>query len=162
MPTPLTGDIQVSTVGVPTKCTFSSAGADTFYRGSIVYADTAGGVQTVPEAGDRAVGISVKKQVTTGAGQEVEVYTEGLFWVPIGTDVAAADEGDFLMIDADVDLCDNFALTYSAADCATGVAENDIVIGQILRVKTSTMLIAIEPGITTGRLVPATVTNMKI
>lgn len=153
----LTGDINCTTLGTPDKATFSANGADTFHRGAIVWIDTGGGVQSVPAAGDRVLGISCRKQVTTAAGQEVEVYVEGEFWVPVGANITASDEGDYLMADADGTFTDNFSDTVSATDIT--IAENDAVVGQILRMKTGVMLVSITPGIT-GRLVPLLATNM--
>lgn len=148
----LTGDVYVTTIGAADRAGFSANGADTFYKGALVFIDTNGGVQSVPAAGDRCLGVSAFKQVTTVAGQEIEVFFEGLFWVPLGSGITAADEGDYLMMTAAGTLSDNFADTVSATDVPIDV--NDLIIGQIVRVKAASMLIGIEPGFT-GRLIPA-------
>lgn len=152
----LAGDINVSTIGSPVKATFSCNAALTFYRGALVYIDTGGGVQILPAAGDRCVGISPKKQVTTAAGQEVEVYVKGLFWLPLGDSIAVTDEGDLLVMDLGSVQSDDIGVSESAGHAT--LATTDIIIGQILRVKTAAMLVAITPGIT-GRIAAGTATN---
>lgn len=143
----LAADINVSSLGTPLKAEFSCNAADTHYQGSIVYVDTAGGAQVTAAAGDRVVGISTTKQVTTAAGQLIEVYINGLFWVPLGTNIAAADEGERLVSDGPTN-SDNFADMVAAGDIT--LAANDACVGRIIRVTATQMLIAIGPD--TGQL----------
>ena len=123
----LAADIIVHTIGTPIKISLSANAADTYYKGAMVFIDADGGCQVVPEAGDRFVGLSCKNQVVTAAAQEVEVYCWGLFWVPVGTDIAAADEGELLIQDIDATQSDNIADCVSATDATE--AENDQIIG---------------------------------
>jgi hypothetical protein len=157
--TPLAADVLCSSYGVPIKVGLSANGADTFYRGALVHVDTGGGVQSVPAAGDRCIGISPEKQVTKTAGDTVQVIVDGLVWLPIGSGISVADEGDFLVMDISAQLTDNPTECKALADITP--VQNDCVIGQILKVETSRMLIAIIPGIT-GRIMAATATNLWV
>lgn len=153
----LAADVNYSSIGQPDKVSFSANGADVFYAGAIVYSDTGGGVQVVPAAGDRAVGVCAKQVTTTAAGDEVEVYVDGIFWVPVGSGITAADEGSIVIHDISASQTDNWADCISLEDAT--LAANDIFIGQIMRVTATQMLVAIKPGIT-GRLAAATATNL--
>jgi hypothetical protein len=138
----LAADANASTVGAVRTQGFSCNAADTFYRGSLVYIDTAGGVQVTFATGDIALGYSPKQQVTTAAAQEVEVVTEGFMWLPVGTNVAAADEGDWLINDGPTNT-DNPGDLVTAGDIT--LASGDMICGRILRVTSSQMLIYIGP-----------------
>lgn len=152
----LAADINVSTVGMPVKASFSANAVDIHYRGALIFIDTGGGAQAVPAAGDRFVGISPMRQDITAIGQELEAYIKGNFWFPLGDSVAADDEGDLLVLDMGSVQSDNIADCESAGNAT--LATTDIIIGQILRVKSAAMLVAIVPGIA-GRIAAATATN---
>lgn len=150
----LAADINVAAVGVPRIAGgFSANAADTYFKGSIVWIDTGGGVQVTAAAGDRVLGVSTKNQVIAAVGDPVEVAVDGLFWfysVPSG--IAAADEGAFLLFDADGTLSDNIADTDSTE--AITEAANDCIVGRLLKVETGRMLVHI--GNRTGALYDAT------
>jgi len=140
----LAADVNFRTYGACNKFTFSGNVADIHYAGAIVYTDTAGGVQAVPAAGDYFCGISTKNQTVVTAGDPVEAYIDGIFLLPVGANIAAADEGDLLIYDiSGATASDNWADMVSNLD-VTGAA-NDIVIGRILRVTTEGMWIKLEP-----------------
>ena len=154
----LAADANLSTVGDVITLPFSANAADTFYRGSIVYTDAAGGVQvTYASTVDRALGISPKTQTAAGAGSIVEVIVFGAIWLPIGSGIAAADEGDRLMVDISATSSDNPADCVSMTDMTE--ATGDMILGQILRVTTAQMLVFLSPGFT-GRALVATTTNL--
>jgi len=142
----LAADVNISAVGDTRNTQFSANGADTYFKGAIVYSDTGGGLQALPAAGDRCVGVIPYKQVVTAASDEVEVIVEGLVWMPLGTNITAADEGDILCCDISGTLSDNPADMVSAIDIT--IAENDIAVGRILRVTSTRMLIGLTPGLT--------------
>lgn len=116
---------------------FVANATDIYYRGAIVFNDTGGGAQVTAAAGDQALGISPKYQSVT-AGDLVEVIIGGFVWLPVGTNVSAADEGKLAKLPA-AGLTDNPGDAVSQGDVA--MAANDIVIGRIMRVTTSRMLI---------------------
>ena len=157
----LTADANFSSIGTPLKAPFSCNAADTFYQGAIVFTDAGGGVQVTHAATlDRVLGISPKQQVTTAAADIVEVYVKGTFWVPVGSNISAADEGDMLMLDASETSTDDFADTVAMMDTGTYTAAiHDSVVGQILRVTSTQMLIHLLPGFT-GRALVTTTTNI--
>lgn len=146
----LSANINCSFIGSPTCAYFSANAADTYYKGSIVYIDTAGGVQLTAAAGDRPVGISTKEQ-TVSAGDKVEVMIDGYAWLPLGSGVAAADEGELLVNDGATN-SDNVADMKAAGDITP--AANDSVVGVIKKVETARMLVQIGPR--TGDLYVAT------
>jgi hypothetical protein len=153
----LTGDAAYcSSVGDTTEVGFSANAADTYYKGALVFIDTGGGVQVVPAAGDMCIGISPSQQVIAAASDEVQVLVRGLVWLPVGSGIAAADEGDMLIMDISATQSDNPADCISAGD-ATGLAANDIAIGRILRATSTKMLIHIGDG--TGEIYNATIGN---
>ena len=145
----LAADINVSTFGTPTKLSFSANVADTYFKGAVVFIDDAGGVQVVPAAGDRCAGIASKNQVIATAADEVEVYVDGYFEMPLGTNIAAADEGNFIGLDIGTTQSDNIAdfvsLEIAADDVA--IAVNDCVLGRIIRVKAASMIVCIHPAL---------------
>ena len=145
----LAADANASIVGVPTIITFKANAADTYFKGSIVYADTAGGCQVTAAAGDRVLGISPKKQVVA-LGDEVAVLVEGWVWLPVGTNIAAEDENDVLVNDGPTDT-DNPADMVSHDDIT--LAANDAAVGVIKRVTSTQMLVRI--GEMTGRIAVA-------
>lgn len=145
----LAADVNCSAVGKTCNLQLSANGADTFYRGAIVFSDaTNGGVQAVPAAGDRAVGVIPYQQTTTASGDEVEVIVEGFVWLPVGTNITAADEGNVLTLDIGTTQSDNPADFESAEDLT--LAANDVAAGRIIRVTSTQMLVYIGPGVTGG------------
>jgi len=139
----LATDVNFRTYGACNKFTFSGNVADIHYAGALLFTDTGGGVQAVPAAGDYFAGIVSKQQTVVTAGDPVEAYVDGIFLLPTGTNIAAADEGDLAVIDISGTLSDNPADLVSNLD-VTGAA-NDIVIGRILRVTTEGMWVKLEP-----------------
>ena len=137
----LAADAYCETVGNYRSQKYSANAADTYYRGSLVYTDSAGGAQLTYAAGDIALGYSPKKQVMAASG-EVEVITEGYLWLPIGTNIDANDEGDWLINDGPTST-DNPADLESAGDLT--LASGDMICGRIMRCTTSHMLIYINP-----------------
>jgi hypothetical protein len=143
----LSADIQMSTIeNTIVSIKMSANAADTYYKGSVVFIDEAGGVQLTAAgtSADVPLGISPKNQVIAAAGDMVEVIVQGMVWVPVGTNIAAADEGRLAV-------CDNDALTDNPADLiswADAVAANDMVFGRILRVSGTQMLLGFGPPLT--------------
>ena len=126
---------------------FSANSADIFYRGAVVFIDTAGGVQCLPEKGDRALGVIPYQQTTTAAGDEIEVIVQGNIWMPLGAGpIAVTDEGDILIVDEGTTLSDNVDDMPSAI--VTTLEADDIAVGRIMRVKSDKMLIGISPALT--------------
>lgn len=144
----LAADVNCRAVGKTTTVQLSANAADTFYRGGIAFIDTGGGVQATWAAGDRVAGVIPYQQTTTASGENVVVMVEGLVWLPVGSNIGAADEGDILIINANGTTTDNPADTESATD-ATAVA-GDALVGRILRVTSTEMLIHISPALTGG------------
>ena len=142
----LAADINISAVGNTRNTQFSANGADTYYKGAVVFIDTGGGLQALPAAGDRCAGVIPYQQTVTAASDEVEVIVEGLVWMPLGLNITAANEGGILFVNMDGTLSDNVADMPSAIDIT--IAENDIAIGRILRVTSTRMLIGLTPGLT--------------
>ncbi len=119
---------QYGTNGV--KLTGPASGALTFYKGSFVYGIAAGKLANAGQAsGDRIVGISTKKQVTTAADQPVEYMVGGTYQFPAMTAVTAADTGANLVMKV-ATLSDNPADCTSQEDAAA--ANSDIYIGRIV------------------------------
>ncbi len=129
----LAANIDVSWVGNPNKLTFAATAADTYYCGSLVFIiKGTGKVQPLAAANYNFAGICVEKQTIAAADDPVEVFVDGIFLLPIGSAISAADEGDLLIMDASGTLSDNPADLVSNLD-ATGVA-TDVVVGRVLRV----------------------------
>lgn len=141
----LAADLNVSAVGVNICVPMSANAADTFYKGAVVFIDASGGVQVTWSAGDRPIGISPKQQITTAAGDLVEVCVFGVFWVPAITGIAAADEGNTLIFDTNAPPTDNI----DDADSSEGITEaaGDMRVGRVLRYTASRTLVMIG-GIT--------------
>lgn len=118
----------------PTKIPVPAIGADTFYKGALVFTDgTNGKAQAVPASGDMFIGICAEQVVAAAADDIVEVYCDGVWLLPYTTPVQA-DVGGMCKVDMGGTLSDNIA------DClgpATAAAANDIAIGVILAVGTS-------------------------
>ena len=148
----LAADAQCAASGKYGSGPYSANGADVFYKGAIAFCDTGGGLQVVPAAGDRVIGIIPYQQTITAAAQLVEVATSGMFWLPLGTNIAAADEGELLVLDIGSTQSDNPADFVAAADIT--LAANDAAVGVIKRVTATQMLI--ELGTHTGRIYDAT------
>lgn len=124
----------ISVVGGACIVPMVANATDVYYAGAIVYIDDAGGAQvTTTIAADTAAGICPNYQSVT-AGDEVEVLIEGALWIPTPTGIAAADEGHWLCIDAT-------GATDNLDDCDSSegltLADNDMIVGKILRVDSS-------------------------
>lgn len=137
----LAADTYCETVGPVRIQKYYNNAADTIYRGALVYHDSAGGAQVTYAAGDVALGYSPKKQ-TLAVGDEMEVITEGFLWLPLGTNIAAADEGDWLINDGPTST-DNPGDLVSAGDIT--LASGDMICGKIQRATSTHMLIYINP-----------------
>lgn len=148
---PLAAGVQCAASGKYASGPYSCNGADVFYAGAIVFVDTAGGMQAVPAAGDRVLGVIPYTQTTTAAGQLVEVTTKGDVWLPLGTAIAAADEGELLILDIGTTQSDNPADFVAAGD--TVLAANDAAVGRIKRVTSTQMQISL--GELTGAIYDA-------
>ena len=135
---------------------FSANAADTFYRGAVVFVDTAGGVQVTAAAGDRCKGVVLKQQVIAAVGDQVEVMIRGIVAFPAKAAVVAADEGSNMLLDASATLTDNIADACFDSNEALTEAANDTVLGRIERVTSSQMFIHL--GSQTGGLFDATTT----
>lgn len=138
----LTGDINISEVGPVVTVPLSANAADVYYKGAVVYIDTAGGAQVTFGTADRPIGISPKQQ-NPAIGDEVQVIVWGVMWVPAITGVAALDEGERLVgTGAMTDNIDDY-------DSGSGVtvAANDICLGRILRFTTTRTLIFVNGGL---------------
>lgn len=145
----LANDINISTYGTAViTVPLSANAADTYYRGAVVWTDTGGGCQVTAAAGDRVAGICPYQQVIATAGDPVEVIIFGCVVFPSITGVAAADEGNNLIFDADGTLSDNI----DDADSTEGTTEaaNDACVGRIYRVTSSNVYVLI--GGMTGSL----------
>ena len=120
------------------------SGADTFYRGAVVYLDAATcTVQVVPASGDIILGICTKTQTTTAANELVEVVTAGAVWLPLGTGVAADNAGDLVCQDITATQSDNPA-DFIPLDDLTPAA-GDTAIGPLLGLTATQMLVRITP-----------------
>jgi hypothetical protein len=142
----LSADLNVETVGNIETFTFSANAADTFYRGAVVWVDTGGGAQATAAAGDVPVGICLKNQVIAAAGDPVEVCIRGLVGLP--TALAVTDEGGRIGYDVGTAITDNVADAVMLSGIT--LADNDVVLGKLLRVWNSKGYIQI--GSTTGSI----------
>jgi len=131
----LTADVDIPHLGTPTKITVNAvAGGDTFYKGSLVFADaTLGLAQLVPAINDSFIGICAE-QTVAAAGDPVPIYVDGV-WALAFTGVAAADVGSAIVVNIDGTPSDNEADLASAED-ATVVA-GDILIGKCVGINTA-------------------------
>jgi len=134
-------------LGSPTKFVFSAnVAGDVHYAGALLFIDTAGGAQAVPATGDMFVGIVTKQQTPAAIGDPIEAFIDGVFLLPTGASITAADEGDILCLDlSDALYSDNPADLESNLDITS--AAGDIKIGRIIRVTTEGMWVKLEPGL---------------
>jgi len=124
----LTADVDIPHLGTPTKLSVKCVGADTFFKGALVFADgTNGKAQAVPAATDSFLGICAENTVTTAADELVPIYLDGV-WALAFTGVAEVDVGQTVVVDMTGTLSDNETDLVSAAD-ATIVA-GDILVGK--------------------------------
>lgn len=140
----LAANAYVSTKGPISVSKFKANAADEYFAGAIVYADTAGGCQVTAAAGDRVLGIC-RKYHNASAGDEIEVITRGTVVLPIGTNIAAADEGEILVNDGPTST-DNPGDLVAGGDIT--LATNDAAVGRIKRVTTSRMEVELGGGLT--------------
>jgi predicted RecA/RadA family phage recombinase len=139
----LAADINVNYRGNPTKFDFLCTAADIYYAGALVFIiKGTGKVQPLAAANYNFAGICCKQVTTTAAGQAVECFIDGIFEVPLGANIAAADEGDILLMDASGTLSDNPADLVANLD-VTGVV-TDVCVARLLQAKTATMWIQLE------------------
>lgn len=125
----LTADVHIPHLGNPTKIAVKAIGADTFYAGALVFADSANGkAQVVPAVNDSFLGICAKQVVAAAADDLVEIYIDGV-WALAFTGAAEVDVGQVVVVDiGEGTLSDNEADLVSAADAT--VAATDILIGK--------------------------------
>lgn len=109
------------------KLTVKAVGADTFYAGALVFGDaTNGKAQVTCGSGDTFLGICAKQVVATAADDPVEIYTAGLWALPV-TGAAEGDVGEFVCVDISAN-SDNPADLVVFADLTP--ATNDLAIGE--------------------------------
>lgn len=125
----LTADVHIPHLGTPTKLKVKAIGADTFFAGALVYADSANGkAQVVPATGDAFLGICAAQVVAAAADDLVEIYIDGCHAIAF-TGAAEADVGNVVVVDiGGGTLTDNEADLVSAVDAT--VAAADILIGK--------------------------------
>lgn len=146
----LAADINVSSIG-PVVTIQMPAIADTFYQGAFVYIlDAGGNVSPVPVTTSICLGLSPTQQVVGTAGDLIQVAIQGYFWMPVGTNIAAEDEGNLLMMDVSGTLSDNPADLVSVAPGDVAIAATDIIVGRLIRVSSPNMLVAVNFGGVTG------------
>ncbi|RLB49615.1 MAG: hypothetical protein DRI90_24370, partial [Deltaproteobacteria bacterium] len=130
------------------KIAVKAIGADTFYKGAIVYADAANGKAqvSVPAAGDVFLGICAETVVATAADDLVEIYTGGLWALNFATP-AEGDVGDVCVMDIGGSPTDNIEDAETGADAT--LAADDILIGKILAIdteETTRAWVQLRPG----------------
>ncbi len=127
----LTADVHIPHLGTPTKLSVKAIGADTFFAGALVFADSANGkAQVVPASGDAFLGICATQVIATAADDLVEIYIDGCHALAFAG-AAEADVGNVVVIDiGGGTLTDNEADVVSAADAT--VAAADILIGKCI------------------------------
>jgi len=131
------------------KIAVKAVGADTFYKGALVFGDAANGKAQVtqPAAGDVFLGICAKQVVATAADDLVEIYAGGLWALPIETP-AEGGVGDVAVVDIDdAGRSDNATDAMTGADAT--LAANDILLGKILAIdveETTRAWIKLQPG----------------
>ena len=129
------------------KLSIPCVAAGTFYKGAMCYGDAATGlIQVTPYgAGDVFLGIC-SKQVVTAIGDLVEIYTGGLWALPVTTP-AEANVGDACFQNASGAPTDNFADAIFPVDEA--LAANDVLIGKMIALdteETTRAWILLQPG----------------
>lgn len=133
-----TADVDIPHLGKLTKITVNAvAGGDTFYQGSLVFADSSDGLaQLVPASGDTFLGICAE-QTVAAAGDPVPIYIDGV-WALKFTGVAAADVGHMVGIDISGTKSDNEEDIVAAADFAAAeAAVGDILVGKCVGINTA-------------------------
>jgi len=131
------------------KIAVKAVGADTFYKGALVFGDAANGKAqvTTPAAGDVFLGICAKQVVATAADDLVEIYTGGLWALNFETP-AEGDVGDVCVVNIDdAGRSDNVTDAMTGADAT--LAANDILIGKILAIDTEETTrgwVLLQPG----------------
>lgn len=140
----LAANLNISTLGTPITVPLIANATDIYYRGAVVFIDAAGGAQVTWAAGDRPIGIC-PKYISATAGDTIPVVVFGVIWFPAITGIAASDEGNTLLFDADTPPTDNI----DDADSSEGIAEaaGDMRVGRILRYTAAQTLVMIG-GIT--------------
>ncbi len=124
----LSADVHHPRRGRTKKIVVKAIGADTFFAGALVFADSANGkAQVVPADSDHFLGVCVKQVVATAADDLVEIYSEGEFAFAFAG-AAEVDVGNAVVIDVSGAKTDNPEDIVSAAD-ATIVA-GDILVGR--------------------------------
>jgi len=122
----LSAGVEIAHIGNPNVFSFVADANDAYYRGALVFIDTGGNVVVGPGAGDKLAGICRKTNTAVLAGENVEVYIDGVFEVPCSS-IAVTDEGSALFIDA-------AAFSDNTADAIVGAfGANDILVGKILK-----------------------------
>jgi len=145
----LSADTHVPVVGSNvTKYAFKAVGADTFFRGALVFGDATNGKAqvTTPAAGDVFLGVCVKQTVAAAADDLVECYITGTFAFAMATP-AEGDVGDVMVVDVTGTASDNQADAVTGADAT--LAANDILIGKISAISnedTTRAIVTINPG----------------
>ena len=129
----LTADVDHPHKGPLTKLAVKAIGADTFYKGALVYADAANGKAqvSVPATGDVFIGICAEQVVATAADDLVDIYVDGLWSLNVTTP-AVADVGLAFFMNVDGTPTDNANDAIQPGDAA--LANTDILIGKLLAI----------------------------
>jgi hypothetical protein len=110
------------------KLAVKAVGADTFYAGALVFGDASNGkAQVTCASGDTFLGICARQVVATAADDLVEIYTAGLWLLPV-TGAAEGDVGELVCVDISAN-SDNPADLLVFADLTP--ATNDLAIGEV-------------------------------
>ena len=131
----LSQDNQMPCYGDPIKIEVPAVGADTFYKGSLVFADASNGKAQVDglAAGDFFLGICAEQTVADAADDLVPIYVTGVWGFKI-SGTTAADVGHSAVVDISADSC-------NPDDVISGIdateAAGDIRLGGILSVHDS-------------------------
>jgi hypothetical protein len=130
----LSADVHIPHLGTPTKMTVRALGADTFYAGSLVFADSTGGLaQLVPAVNDTFLGICAKQVTTTAALDPVEIYVDGIHALAF---IGAADVDAGKVVFQDIDGTQSDNETDLVAELDGPPVAGDILIGKCLGLNT--------------------------
>lgn len=142
----LSADAPVTTGANTRLMKLPCTGADTFYAGAVVVYDLSGGFVQVPTGGaaDEIAGIVAEQVTTTAEGDDVLVYTEGEFLLPVDS-AAQGDVGDLVFRDISANT-DNPADLLAAGAAATA----DIAIGRAIMLDGSSLWVRLHDKSTTA------------
>lgn len=143
----LTADLNLTHKGTPTLIKVKAVGADTFYKGALVYADAANGkAQAVPAAGDTLIGICAYQVVAGAADVLIPIYVDGVWSLPYNS-AAEGDQDASIIMDISAHQTDDIG-DCDAAAVAT-LDTGDILIGKMIAMdyeETSNGWVILTPG----------------